>query len=405
MENFNGLNLYTASDIRVGNDRVLAVYIGNKKIWPERDFIPLTLESTGSGTITFLNKAQGPVYYRINAGTEQTISANSTKNITVSNHDIVQFWGNNNTYTRFEEMLTDPTQWTENDQYNIINSNISCNVDCYIYGNITSLISKTNFFNGIDIPEKLAFSELFQDNTHIISHPTKNLVLGAQFISEGCYFRTFYGCTKLTKTAISYAIGKAEKGTYYDNYTEQYVEYIYKNSSNLPYGCYQQMYRNCTSLSNIQFTKMRLGNYSASRMFSGCTSLIDASGLTIDNASNYGCDHMFEFCSSLTNAPKISGSYPGIYSYYGMFYNCTSLTNSPLISFYLPTGNCFRQMFFNCTNLNNVTFLCTDTSISASEWNEYTTQWLDGVSSTGTFTKKRGCTISAPNGWTVIEVD
>jgi hypothetical protein len=62
-------------------------------------------------------------------------------------------------------------------------------------------------------------------------------------------------------------------------------------------------------------------------------------------------------------------------------------------------------MFQGCTSLNKVK--CLATSIFSSKSTSY---WLDGVSSTGTFTKATGVDWSGktgsdgiPSGWTVVE--
>lgn len=112
---------------------------------------------------------------------------------------------------------------------------------------------------------------------------------------------------------------------------------------------------------------------------------------------------MFEGCPNLTTAPEklpATTLVEGCYS--RMFYGCTALTRAPVLPAPTLVESCYYCMFYGCTSLNYVE--CLATSIGAGG----TYQWLDGVSSTGTFTKAAGVTwqtgISGiPEGWTVVE--
>ena len=59
---------------------------------------PLTLEALANGTITFSNNAAGPVTYRIDGGSSQTIASYTDVDINVTTGQKVTFYGNNATY-------------------------------------------------------------------------------------------------------------------------------------------------------------------------------------------------------------------------------------------------------------------------------------------------------------------
>ena len=92
-----------------------------------------------------------------------------------------------------------------------------------------------------------------------------------------------------------------------------------------------------------------------------------------------------------------------------MFYNCTSLETAPeLPATTLATG-CYYNMFRGCSKLNYIKAMFTTTPSSS-----YTSYWVDGVASTGTFVKNKNATwnvtasygngyIGIPLGWTIIK--
>jgi len=90
------------------------------------------------------------------------------------------------------------------------------------------------------------------------------------------------------------------------------------------------------------------------------------------------------------------------YCYAKMFYKCTNLTTAPTLPATTLADNCYKEMFMFCSNLNSVTCLAT-TGINE---NNSTTNWMNVVASSGTFTKASGITWpeganGIPSGWTV----
>lgn len=90
--------------------------------------------------------------------------------------------------------------------------------------------------------------------------------------------------------------------------------------------------------------------------------------------------------------------------YYSMFQGCTSLTTAPKLPATKLVNYCYTSMFQGCTNLSYIKAMFTTTP---NAFLGYTTDWVDGVSSSGTFVKNSAATWTTtgtdgiPNGWTV----
>lgn len=83
-----------------------------------------------------------------------------------------------------------------------------------------------------------------------------------------------------------------------------------------------------------------------------------------------------------------------------MFVNCTSLTSALELPATTLASQCYAYMFQNCTSLNYI-------SVGFTSWPSYaTTDWVNGVSSAGTFVKPTALSeeygsSNIPDGWTV----
>ena len=85
-----------------------------------------------------------------------------------------------------------------------------------------------------------------------------------------------------------------------------------------------------------------------------------------------------------------------------MFYNCTSLEHAPYLAAKELVGGCYSNMFESCSSLRYISaaFL-TEPSTN------YTQNWVNGVSSTGTFYKNSDAQWNItgvdgiPSGWEV----
>ena len=151
-----------------------------------------------------------------------------------------------------------------------------------------------------------------------------------------------------------------------------------------------------------------LASYCYYCMFYGCTSLTAAPELPATTLANYCYCRMFYGCTSLTAAPELPATTLASYCYYCMFYGCTSLTAAPELPATTLASYCYNGMFYGCTSLTSV-------KVSFTAWSTgNTTEWLSGVSSTGTFTCPyalgtadtitRGVS-NCPTGWNVVNPD
>lgn len=173
----------------------------------------------------------------------------------------------------------------------------------------------------------------------------------------------------------------------------------------LAYYCYAFMFANCTSLVNTPaLPATNLDKSCYTYMFTNCKSLVNAPALPATNLK-WGCyTSMFDGCISLVNAPELPATITADNCYNGMFQGCTSLVKAPELPATNMANNCYYRLFFNCKQLNNIRMLATS-------YNDYgSAYWVSGVSSTGTFIKKKGVEIPSgidgiPLNWTVVEID
>ncbi len=173
---------------------------------------PLTLEfpSDGSGgTVTIKNPKALTMKYSINGGDKQTVGDKIDDiTITVPSGKTVQLYGNASFY---------------------YGTRISCDADCYIYGNIMSLVDETGFASNTTLTDENTFAYLFFNNTYLKNHTdtTKELLLPATTLTTGCYSSMFQGCSNLTTAPALPA-------------------------ETLAWSCYQAMFSGCTKLNYVK---------------------------------------------------------------------------------------------------------------------------------------------------------
>ena len=329
--------------------------------------IPFTLEACDAGAVvTFDNQATGPVNYKVNGGAEQTIACSTTGTITLSAiGDKVEFFADNKTYT------PDGSS----------GSRITISKDCYIYGNVMSLVKSINFESARTLEEPRTFAGLFLSNTHIKNKNGIDLLLPATTLTDDCYLYMFSHCSELTRAPALPA-------------------------TTLTADCYACMFEDCTSLTSapsLPATTMKPACYSC--MFSHCQSLTKAPDLPATVLAKYCYEEMFAACTSLTSAPSLPATTLEKECYYKMFFSCTNLTTAPELPATTLADQCYGGMFENCRKLSSVTCLATDISAD-----KCTKDWLNGVAATGTFTKAKDVdwsgktgTSGIPSGWQVVE--
>ena len=382
---------------------------------------PLTLEAIEDGVITFANYSSGSVSYRINDGEMKSITSRTTSEIPVKAKDKVVFLADNATYRPKSDKDPD--------------SNITCNVDCYIYGNIMSLINSKDYATTTTLNGDYAFCNLFS-GARIKNHPTHLLLLPATNLTKGCYLSMFLDCTGLTKTPELPAT-QLEESCYTGMFkgcislidapklpattlaSSCYWSMFYNCTSltktpelpatQLEESCYRGMFGGCTSLSKApELPAMVLSRSCYASMFIGCSNLKEAPKLPAKTlaSSCYWC--MFSNCTSLTKAPELPATTLTSLCYCAMFMGCSNLTEAPVLPATTLTESCYSDMFKDCIKLNSVTCLATEI-----KHNEYlcTRSWLDGVSNTGIFKKAPSMNNwprnvdGIPSGWTIVDAN
>ena len=354
---------------------------------------PLTFNIISGGTIRWRAESIGDrirIQYRINGGQWCDITSDtaySAPNIPVSAGDVVQFRGDNATYT-----INAP----------FYNSFSGSTAKFEVEGNIMSLIDSTNFATATTLASSYTFTYLFSYCTGLTS--AENLILPATTLTNYCYSSMFAGCTSLTTapelpatTLASYCY----QGMFGDCTSLTTAPAL--PATTLTSYCYQSMFYGCSSLTTApELPATTLTEHCYNSVFRGCTSLTTAPALPATTLA-WGCyASMFRDCTSLTTAPALPATALSYGCYSEMFNGCTSLTTAPELPATTLETNCYYSMFQGCTNLNYIK--CLTTNISA---NRCTDNWVNGVSSTGTFVKNSNMSSWArgnngiPTNWTI----
>ena len=177
-------------------------------------------------------------------------------------------------------------------------------------------------------------------------------------------------------------------------------------ATTLTQNCYYQMFDGCSALTSapaLPATTLTQNCYY--QMFNGCSALNPAPALPATELANNCYRQMFNGCTALTTAPALPATTLTSYCYYKMFLGCTSLTAAPTLPATTLVANCYGQMFDGCTNLSSVT--CLATSNINNQGSTY--NWLNSVAATGTFTAASAAnwgdaSISTiPEGWTRVD--
>ena len=211
--------------------------------------IPLTFEAMTAGATVSLNRAGTDASSAPEVSLETstdgiswaTYKVDST--ITLTNvGDKVMFRGTNARYA------------TGTSAYH----NFSLVGDCYVYGNIMSLINATGYATttslGHSENNQYTLACLFENCEGLYNHSDMTIDLPATGLTKYCYQQMFYGCTNLTM-APELPTGKDP-------------------ADDLKEGCYQGMFQNCTSLEESpELPAKALVSNCYDYMFSGCTSL------------------------------------------------------------------------------------------------------------------------------------
>lgn len=344
----NGFNLSDIIDAKLGAVSLDSIYLGSTKIWPtvidySKEYLTIT-SLADSNDITWV--------------------------------------ANSSSYTKTIEWSVDKITWTSITSATSSNTITTLNTGekLYLRGtNTTYCYSGTNY-------------------TAIRSADNK------QFNVSGNILSLIYGDNFMNYTAFSSG--------------ERQVSQLFRNSnvvnaSNLilpktSTRSFQSLFLNCSDLIYPPtITDTTIQSSAINEMFSGCTSLVDASNVmpNVTTLSSECCGRMFYGCTSLVKGPtQINANIPqgGCNQ---MFYNCTSLIKAPdLLGTSVGSYGC-NQMFEGCTSLNYVKCMATTKSGSSNF-----TSWLSGVASSGTFVKNTNSTLwgrsasGIPSNWTVVNI-
>ena len=237
---------------------------------------PLTIQAVSAGTITIKNPMGLVISYVVDGQDMVTTEENNTEDIVinVAAGKRARFFGDNPTYC-------DGTNFT----------NILCSSECYIYGNIMSLIDSKNYDTLKELTGTYTFSYLFDKNINIKTHKDKALVLPATTLTAACYSGMFHGCKSLTS-----------------------VPEDLLPATNLATLCYWGMFAECSYLTNAP-------SLPAEDLKEGCYKLMFA-----------GC--------SLETAPQLPAKTLVKDCYFQMFYYCNALNSVTCLATSISASDC-----------------------------------------------------------------
>jgi hypothetical protein len=145
-------------------------------------------------------------------------------------------------------------------------STFTCDKDCYVYGNVMSLVSSTSYESATTLTAGSTFRRLFYRNTHLLNHPTKPIVLPATTLADNCYFSMFEGCSGLTK-APTLPATTMKLGCYMQMFSEAGIAVAPAlPATTLAQSCYEMMFYECPNLTmppGLPATKLETLCYAA----------------------------------------------------------------------------------------------------------------------------------------------
>lgn len=378
----------------------------------------LTFVATEDGTFKFSGNS---IDYSLDDGATWTSLASNTNSPTITNGNSV-LWKATLTPTSSDGIGT-----------------FSSTGNFMVAGNPMSLLYGDDFADKGNLSEKeYAFNKLFSGCTKLTSAvglklPALTLGVGcyknmfnscssltsipelpATTMANSCYYGMFSGCTSLTTVLSNYLPSTTLASSCYSMMFADCSGLTTAPSlpaTTLVDDCYSGMFSGCRSLTatpTLSFTRFNVGTWDGgvcNSMFKDCTSLTTAPALPATTAK-FCYEYMFEGCTSLVNVPSNMLPTTSIerYCYKGMFKGCTSLTTAPDLPAGYLRDYCYAEMFSGCTSLNSITCLATSNIMAY-----VCSNWVVGVSPSGTFTKKAGITSwstgdsGIPNGWTVVD--
>ena len=319
--------------------------------------VPLTIEAVTAGAqvrFTLSNAvAANSVQFRTGSGaswSDWTDYTGGSDILLEHTGDMVQFRGDNAKYT------------TQDYKY----SNISFTEDCYVYGNIMSLITSTDYIDCNVLTATFSLSRLFCENSHLLSHPSRDLLFPAATLTDYCYYGMFEDCSALSRAPGLPAVNLAENCYCFMFGGCSSLETLPEKmlpATKLAESCYFAMFSKCSSLTALSedllpATTLAYGCYS--NMFARCTGLKSIPENLLPSTTLDGACYSFMFyhCDGLTTIPQ--GLLPAVnlkeICYEGMFSDCEGLKSIPekLLPATTLAESCYADMFSYCTSLITV---------------------------------------------------
>lgn len=348
-------------------------------------------------TTTVDNTAQTITTPTINAGDKvlwKGVGKQTSYNFSI--HSIFSSTGNFNVSGNIMSLLygdnfVNQTEFASGSSYNFT----------YLFGQTTKLINAENLILPATTLTANCYRDMFYNCTSLTTAPS---ILPATTLANNCYSKMFYGCTALT-TAPELPATTLAYNCYKDmfNGCTSLITSPELPATTLVEYCYQGMFYGCTSLTTapeLPATTLAVGCYS--QMFYNCTSLITAPVLPATTLEGGCYGSMFKGCTSLTTAPELPATTLVSNCYGNMFNGCKALTTAPVLPATTLTNSCYEYMFRSCSKLNYIKAMFTTEPSTT-----YTSNWVNGVKSTGTFVKNSAATWNVtgihgiPTGWTV----
>ena len=190
---------------------------------------PLTFEAKTAGAVVTFTPPTNYISVSVEYSTDGTSWNTYTEPITLVNvGDKVSFRGNNLRYGGYFK-----------GEYAY--SHFECSANCFIYGNIMSLINATSYSTSTWMWEgsSYAFYNMFWGNDKIYNHPQKELALPATKLADYCYYGMFASCHNLTVAPDLPA-------------------------KTLTEGCYLSMFMDCRKLKRVKCLATTIANRSLS---------------------------------------------------------------------------------------------------------------------------------------------
>jgi hypothetical protein len=307
-------------------------------ILPNAKEIPLTLEAIEAGTITLTNPGEFN-YLKYSKNNGEKTDASDT--IEVNAGDKICFFANGPADT--DDVFLQ----------------IDCSNDCYIYGNIMSLIDPADFSTKIQLTEAKTFKSLFSGNSHI-KNCSIGLVLPATELQNNCYEEMFKNCTALAVASGLPAV-TLEESCYAHMYDScsNLAAASEISATTLAKSCCTYMFSGCISLAAApELPAEALAQYCYAHMFDGCSHLITVPArLPATTLQNYCYEYMFQGCTDLKTPPELPADTLANFCYRAMFCDCTNLIMPPTLNAQAMYFRCYSQMFQNCTSLTYAPYL------------------------------------------------